>query len=133
MNVYKYLDFHNKAGYKDYCEIIITQFGGIELATPSHLEKLIELYCKNMNISREEAINRLPLECSPASLIIDKYNYIAVWYNYLVIPAKINRFQKKTLKILTDNNIIHISKVSEAKEYRWYIKFRESRNLNMEV
>ena len=112
----------------NYLEIIILNNGMIELARPSHLEKVIEIYCKKMNTTKKDFEENFPFYLSPLEFICEKYHIIAVWYNKVIMPKKINRFQKITLKKLQDASLLSLyPKLSFAEEYSYYKRYKELR------
>ena len=113
---------NNKLKFINYCEIIILKSGRIKILDKSHQETLIDLYCMNMRITEEKFKEIWDPKLSIIKFVTEKYGYISVWYNYIIRPEKINRFQERTLKILTDNNIIKIQNEEIATEYSWYLE-----------
>ena len=113
---------NNKLKFINYCEIIILKSGRIKILDKSHQETLIDLYCTNMRITEEKFKEIWDPKLNIIKFVTEKYHYISVWYNYIIRPEKINRFQERTLKILTDNNIIKIQNEEIATEYSWYLE-----------
>lgn len=113
-----------------YCEILILDNGMIELARPSHMEKVIEIYCEKNNITREEFKDNFSRMLNPLDFICEKYHIIAVWYNKILMPKKINRFQRLTINKLQDAGLISAYPfISYAIEYSFYKKNKEFREL----
>ena len=123
MNVFEFIELTKKEPdkWKGSCEIIIKRNGEIELARPSHTEKLIEIYCNNMGITREEFTQTFPTFLHIISFICEKFKLICVWYDFLIGPEKFNRFQNRTLKLLKDEKIINVTRMNVATEYSWYL------------
>lgn len=124
MNVYEFLNLvkQDPDKWKNYCEIIIMTSGKIELARPSHTEKIIDIYCEIESITRKEFAEEFPVNLSIIDFIVEKYSLISVWYNYIIRPTKINRFQQRTLQILIENGLINPDpEYKIAKEYTWYL------------
>lgn len=127
MSILEFLDLVKKDPLKwiNYCEIIILNNGAIELATPSHQEKLIELYCKYEGITKEQFKKEFPRELDIVSFICEKYSLISIWYRQ-VICTKPNRFQKRTLDLLKKNGLISENITHKLpKEYSWYLNNRD--------
>lgn len=124
MNVKEFIDLtrSDPDSWINYCEIIIKSNGLIELARPSHTEKIIEIYCDAEEITRDEFVNKFPTSLSIVDFIVEKYSLISVWHNYIIRPAKINRFQQKTLEALVKEKLILQDPAYKiAKEYSWYL------------
>ena len=119
----KYVKDH-KDQFHNYCEIIITRSGLIELARPSHQKALIRLAAEKYNQTSKEYMSSIPIECSPEHWIIDKEHMIAVWYNCLLIPSKPNRVQLKVLDRLKNEGIINPEHITYSDEYKNYL-YRE--------
>ena len=91
----------------NYCEILIKPSGGVLLARPSHTEALIHCIMNKYEKTREDVMLEIPFDCSPLDWIIDKCRFVAVWYEgYICHHGGLNRFQKRSIKILEDNNLI---------------------------
>ena len=128
MTVLEFLDLVKKEPKKwiRYCEIFILENGSIELARPSHTEKIIDIYCNNEEISREEFNNGFLINLNPLSFICEKYSIISVWYDFMIGPSYINRFQQRSIELLKRNNLIcRNPKYEIATEYSWYLENRE--------
>lgn len=124
MNINEFINLtrSDPNSWRNYCEIIIRNNGLIELARPSHTEKLIEIYCEIEHITRDEFIEGFPKYLSVVDFIVEKYKLICVWYDYMIRPEKINRFQQRTLEALVHENLISAeSKYKIAREYSWYL------------
>ena len=50
-----------KKNFINYLEVIINKDGTVEYAVPSHQQKLLNLYCKNHNVTMEELWNLIPI------------------------------------------------------------------------
>jgi hypothetical protein len=128
MTILEFLDLVKKDPLKwiNYCEIIISKNGCVELANPCHEKKLIEIYCKNEGITIEQFERKFPVCLSPVSFICEKYSLVSVWYNEIRC-TKLNRFQKRTIELLKRNKLINQSSVVQHvyKEYTWYLENRD--------
>lgn len=104
------LDFINYAKdnleFISYCEIIILPTGGIELARPSHREAAVRIASKLEGVTVEEIKSSMSKSVDPLGYIVSKHNLIAVWYHQILYHKKINRFQRHSLKLLRDNELI---------------------------
>ena len=124
MNVYEFIQYvdQNKEKFIKYCEIIITDNGIIEFAHPTHSISIVREASKKNKISVEEYKNSIPKSCSPLHWVTCKEKFIGVWYNYIIVPQKINRIQKKVLDLLSENGIIDKYYTKEiSKEYENYL------------
>ena len=90
---------HNK-NFIHYLEAIITKDGTVHYAVPSHQEKLVEIYCKERNINRDELLKLIPLTEAPDSWIINELGVIEVWYDFVKQPIDITNEQRDSLKLL---------------------------------
>lgn len=87
---------------KAYCEIIILPNGRITNINPSHIFKLIELTGEK----REELDQKMPMQASVISWLVDYTNCVAVWYIESRIPEHITLEQLETLIYLHSENKI---------------------------
>lgn len=121
----------NPDNWKGYCEILIDNDGSVILARPSHQEALIQYYCNKENITRDQAVESIPISYSPLHFIVDKYNIISVWYMCIIYSYNnMNNDQRNTLDILADNHLILPSDEIDqypTREYRIYLE-REDKN-----
>lgn len=112
--------------WRGYCEILIDNDGSIILARPSHQEALLEYYCNEENITRDQALKNIPIEYSPAHFIIDRYNIISVWYNGIIYSySNMNDKQRYVLDTLLDHHLISSNALynqQPTKEYRLYLE-----------
>ena len=53
------VEVHKKT-FINYLEIVILEDGTIEYAVPSHQEKMIQICCEKLNVSRQELANLTP-------------------------------------------------------------------------
>lgn len=105
MNIYDVL--HNKFDiethkrtFVNYLEVVILEDGTIEYAVPSHQEKLVNIYMKKYNITREEVINRCPEEYyfNYTEWLCDETKAVAVWDYF--IQGQCNEKQQSVLELL---------------------------------
>lgn len=112
--------------WKGYCEILIDNDGFIILARPSHYEALLEYYCNKENITRDQAVENIPISYSPLHFIVDKYNIISVWYNSIIYSYdNMNYKQKHVLDKLLYHHLISSSVLynqQATREYRLYLE-----------
>lgn len=111
-------------------EILILTNGMIELAQPNYNEKLIEIYCNKMNITRDEFDNIFPNNLSYASFICEKYDICIAFRDALLQPKySLNRFQRITIKKLIKENLITCKSIGVATDYSWYLKHKEKKGM----
>ena len=96
----------HRKNFINYLEVIINKDGTIEYAVPSHQQKLLNLYCKNHNITMEKLWNIIPIEESPESWIIFNEGVISVWYDFIIRPEYITEEQKNTLHKLKETGCL---------------------------
>ena len=74
--------------------------------------------------TREELFKSIPMWCSPLHFLIDKHGFIAVWYDYYVASKRngINRFQKRTIDLLTKNGLVDFTSHTLTNEYKLYLE-----------
>ena len=116
----------NPDNWKGYCEILIDNDGSVILARPSHQEALIQYYCDKENITRDQAVESIPISYSPLHFIVDKYNIISVWYNSIIYSYdNMNYKQKHVLDKLLYHHLISSSVLynqQATREYRLYLE-----------
>lgn len=114
-----------------YCEILILNNGMIELARPSHTEKMIEIYCEKMNIATEYFKTNFPNILNPLHFISEKYRIVAVWYSSILIPgSNLNRFQEFTIRRLQDAKLLSMQLLTyNTEEYSYYKRNKKFRKL----
>lgn len=96
----------HRKNFTNYLEVIINKDGTIEYAVPSHQQKLLNLYCKNHNVTMEELWNLIPIEESPESWIVFNEGVISVWYDFIIRPEYITEEQKNTLHKLKETGCL---------------------------
>lgn len=104
---------HNETFFY-YCEVVILPDGTIEYATPSHIEKLFEVYAKKHNLSVEDAKQKFIADFDFFDNLMRDTGLMLVWYEYekhLVIPTE---EQRKSLQLLIDNGCV-------SKDIRTYV------------
>ena len=126
MSILEFIEYTKKNPDKFicYCEIMITPTGSIILCRPSHQETVLKYVMEKENKTREELSNSIPMWCSPLSFLIDKYGLIAVWYDFY-IGSKchgVNRFQKRTIDLLTKNGLVDFTEHNLTNEYGLYLE-----------
>lgn len=94
--------------FVNYLEVIIFKDGHIEYAVPSHQMKLIDIYCKEKNISEDKLYEIIPLSDSPVSWIIHNTGLISVWYDFIMYST-ITEEQKASLQKLINTKCINSS------------------------
>lgn len=123
MSVYDFIEYTKKDPLKfiNYCEVIINEYGGIIIAKPSHVIAMINYISDKYNISKEEIKNEIPFDCLPIEWLVDKYNFISVWYSGYMYSNyhKPNRAQKKTIKELMNHSLINNENPFIAKAYAY--------------
>lgn len=93
--------------YPGYTEVIIRPDGEIEYAVPSHQEKLILLCVETLCITRSELHDMCPREfwADFGQWLCNMSKAVAVWYNFVMIPAEgLTVAQQTALKLLKDNH-----------------------------
>lgn len=62
-SVYSKFDLEkHKARYINYLEVVVLPDGSVEYAVPSHQEKMIDLACRKLKVSRQELSDMCPRE-----------------------------------------------------------------------
>ena len=112
----------------NYCEIILTVTGKVLLARPSHTQAIINYEKELLGKTDDDIRNEIPNMCLPLEWFVDKNNFVAVWYCGYMYPSKgLNRFQKRSIKLLEDNGLIQ--KYNQynmvANEYTLHLKRKE--------
>lgn len=77
------IDVHQRT-FTHYLEVILRADGTIEYAVPSHQEKLIEIACNKLSVTREELYRMCPPEyyLDVITWLTKETECIAVWDNY---------------------------------------------------
>lgn len=96
----------HRENFINYLEVIIFKDGHIEYAIPSHQMKLIDIYCKEKNISIDELYEIIPKIESPTDWIILELGVISVWYEFIIFPSNITKDQEIALQKLVDEKCI---------------------------
>lgn len=92
----------------NFSDIIIDDLGRIYLATPSHIICMQNLIMDKYKLkSINKYFDDIPIFEREMSYMIYHEKFISVYYNFIFMPNKLNRFQKNTLNILIKNKIIH--------------------------
>ena len=96
----------HKSHYYHYLEVVILEDGTVEYAVPSHQEKLIEIACEQLQITRQEVYDLCPPEYhfDVITWLCKITNCVSVWTTFYQ-QYEINDKQKATLKALYDNQI----------------------------
>ena len=126
MSILEFMEYTKKNPDKfiNYCEIIITPTGSIIQCIPSHQETAIKYAMLKEEKTRKELSNSIPMWCSPLSFLIDKYGLIAVWYDFYIGSKRhgVNRFQKRTIDLLTKNGLVDFAEHNLTNEYGLYLE-----------
>ena len=89
LDIDEFIRIHNPKNGTDkwicYNESIITPNHKIIAARPSHEMCLARLVMESQNISYEELRNMIPVYASPVNYIVERYHYISIWYDHIVI------------------------------------------------
>ena len=96
----------HRKNFINYLEVIINKDGTVEYAVPSHQQKLLNLYCKNHNVTMEELWNLIPIEDSPETWIVFNEGVISVWYEFIIRPEYITEEQQYALDKLKETGCI---------------------------
>lgn len=107
----------HRENFTNYLEVIIFKDGHIEYAVPSHQMKLVDIYCKENNITRNELYAIIPITEAPNDWITYNLGLIQVWYNFIRRPIDITKEQEETLKRLVKEKCIN-------PEYRSFVIFK---------
>lgn len=111
MNVFNFVhkyDTHNE------CDLLIKPDGTV-IPVKSHIDGLVEIYCKKYSISNNIALNKLsitPYGITSFDYLINDSHCVAVWKDHIVEPETLSSFQKQTLDILTKYHCIDIKNIS---------------------
>ena len=76
----------HKEAFKNYLEVVIDEDGTVMYAVPSHQEKMIQLACKKLNVTREKLNNMCPKEYyfDYDTWLSKVSRSCAVWINYVI-------------------------------------------------
>lgn len=107
----------HRENFPAYLEVIIFKDGHIEYAIPSHQMKLVDIYCKENNITRDELYAIIPITEAPNDWITYNLGLIQVWYNFIRRPIDITKEQEETLKRLVQEECIN-------PEYKSFVIFK---------
>ena len=117
----------HKAKYTNYCEAIITEDGVIHYATPSHQNKLIELYGVPMIQGQvldydgkefNDLKNKIPVYANFTYWLADYLDMVVTWYDYIVFPLNYTKDQTSVVKSLIENDVLsRNSRIILTKEY----------------
>jgi hypothetical protein len=138
MTIYEFkelMDYNrsiDKCYWIDYCEIIIDDLGRIVFAQPSHTTRLEIMESEKYNIPIKEIEREVWYESYHDLMdwILSKENYIAVWFNMLIVPPHVNRMQIKTIKFLLENDYISNElTIHFTFEYYHYLGNVDDRNI----
>ena len=96
--------------YIHYTEVIIRPNGTVEYAVPSHQEKLIQIGMEKYNCSREEFVEKCPLEywLDYLEWLLLETGCVCVWYNNYILPPNPTRFQKIQIENLRKAGAINV-------------------------
>ena len=89
VDIDEFIRIHNPKNGTDkwicYNESIITPDHKIIAARPSHEMCLVMLVIESQNISYKELKKIIPVYASPIHYIVERYHYISIWYDHIVI------------------------------------------------
>lgn len=89
VDIDEFIRIHNPKNGTDkwicYNESIITPDHKIIAARPSHEMCLVMLVMESQNISYKELKKIIPVYASPIHYIVERYHYISIWYDHIVI------------------------------------------------
>lgn len=76
--------------YPHYLEVIMYQDGTVEYAVPSHQEKLIQIACDMLDVSRTKLFDMCPQEyyCDVITWLCNITGCISVWTNFYMKSDK---------------------------------------------
>lgn len=99
------LEDHVKT-FINYLEVIIHPDGSIHYATPSHQEYLIKYLCKRDGITRNELMERTPIEyyCDFMTWLVKESGCVSVW-NEFIVGDVLTKEQLSTLKALKEAGV----------------------------
>ena len=72
----------HKSHYVNYLEIVIHKDGRVEYAIPSHQEKLSDIACKRLNITKSELWASMSIFDDVLVELCDKSECISVWNDF---------------------------------------------------
>ena len=124
MNILEFLQYvkNHESEFIRYCEVIIDKLGRVHLAVPCHVETAIRIASEKNKMSVIDYKNEIPVLCSPLHWTLSKDNMVAVWYNYVIRPVKLTRFQIRTLGLLDEYGIIsEVCNITITNEYMNYM------------
>lgn len=90
----------HKEAFKNYLEVVIDEDGTVMYAVPSHQEKMIEIACKKLKVTRDELKNMCPEEYYLDFILwLSKVSSsCSVWINYVIghsfTEKQINKLQE---------------------------------------
>lgn len=95
----------HKQTFINYLEVVIDENGTVMYAVPSHQEKLIQLACKKLNVSRDELMNLCPPEYyfNFMEWLCQVSRCISVWNKFYI--GTLNVKQKEMLKKLAEESL----------------------------
>ena len=108
MNEILHSDFDietHKRTFINYLEVVIDKDGTIMYATPSHQQKMIEIYKNQEDLTEDEVWDRIPKNDDVIEWLNDKTGVIAVWNDFYYPNGKANAAQLNQLQILKDNDL----------------------------
>lgn len=98
----------HKQTFINYLEVIMFPDGHIEYAVPSHQDKLIEICCKQLKVSRETLYAMCPEECyfDVIPWLCSICGCIAVWNTFIMKSDKdLTEEQEQMLLTLAENGL----------------------------
>ncbi len=88
------------------CEAIILPTGKICYSIPSHTEQMIKLFCKQFNLSKDNALKELRQTDDPFKYLVDKLSCVVIWYHFCFHIHPLTQAQYKTIGKLLEYNCI---------------------------
>lgn len=128
INVYQFLDLLKGDKNKKH-ELIILPNGMIIYSNKCHVEKMIDYLVIKRNKTRKSIENEIPENCLPISWLVDRYKFVAVWECGYMCSSNMTRLQKRTIKILMNENFFYNDGeklyIQESTDYKDFIKNKE--------
>ena len=130
LNKFNPLDFiiytkKHPSDWIQYCEVLIDPNGAVILCRPSHQETAVQYAMCIEDKERDSIREEIPMEFSPFHYLIGKYGLVGIWYEFGIYSnyKGLNQFQKHTLDLLRNNNLISDTfELSPTNEFNLYIE-----------
>lgn len=126
----------NNEKFNHYCEFLIFPEDDegrikISLAVPSHSERLLKYVMEKENLSREEVIDTIPIDCDPLHFLADKYGVAVCWYNTVLLPNDDNRDISHILDALNTLDVNHVVDIVTERYNDEHKKYLYRKSLGM--